>query len=73
MFLLFVREYIMQMMDIAVQLKYLKVGMPDFFIVHFMLNSLAQQYEPFKISYNKHKEKGQLLKRPCVFKRKEDW
>ena len=52
-----VREHIMQMRDIAAQLKTLEVEMSDSFLVHFILNTLPQQYGPFKISYNKHKNK----------------
>ncbi|KAL6350414.1 hypothetical protein AAG906_004365 [Vitis piasezkii] len=52
-----VREHIMQMRDIAIQLKTLEVEMFDSFLVHFILNTLPQQYGPFKISYNTHKDK----------------
>ena len=50
------REHIMQMRDIAAQLKTLEVEMFDFFLVHYILNTLPQQYEPFKIAYNTHKD-----------------
>ncbi|RVW79474.1 hypothetical protein CK203_050061 [Vitis vinifera] len=43
--------------DIATQLKTLEVEMFDSFLVHFILNTFPQQYGPFKISYNKHKNK----------------
>ena len=52
-----VHEHIMEMRDIATQLKTLEVDMPDTFLVHYILNTLPQQYGPFKISYNTHKEK----------------
>ncbi|KAL6332475.1 hypothetical protein AAG906_008504 [Vitis piasezkii] len=52
-----VREHIMQIRDIAAQLKTLEVEMSDSFLVHFILNTLPQQYGPFKISYNTHKDK----------------
>ena len=52
-----VQEHIMQMRDIATQLKTLEVEMFDSFLVHFILNTFPQQYGPFKISYNKHKNK----------------
>ena len=55
-----VREHIMQMRDIAVQLKLLEVDMSETFIVHYILNTLSQQYEPFKISYNTHKDKWSI-------------
>ena len=55
-----VRERIMQMRDIATQLKTFEVEMSDSFLVHFILNTLPQQYEPFKISYNTHKDKWSI-------------
>ncbi|RVW67331.1 Retrovirus-related Pol polyprotein from transposon TNT 1-94 [Vitis vinifera] len=55
-----VREHIMQMRDIAAQLKTLEVEMSDSFIVHFILNTLPQQYGPFKISYDTHKDKWSI-------------
>ncbi|RVW74842.1 Retrovirus-related Pol polyprotein from transposon TNT 1-94 [Vitis vinifera] len=55
-----VREHIMQMRDIAAQLKVLEVEMSDSFLVHFILNTLPQQYGPFKISYNTHKDKWSI-------------
>ena len=47
-----VREHLMQMRDIVAQLKTLEVEMFDSFLVHYILNTLPQKYEPFKISYN---------------------
>ncbi|RVW21640.1 hypothetical protein CK203_107475 [Vitis vinifera] len=47
----------MEMRDIVVQLKSLEIEMSESFLVHFILNSLPFEYEPFKISYNTHKEK----------------
>ena len=32
----------------------------DSFLVHFILNTLLQQYRPFKISYNTHKDKWSI-------------
>lgn len=55
-----VQEHIMQMRDIAAQLKTLKVEMFDSFLVHFILNTFPQQYGPFKISYKKHKNKWSI-------------
>jgi len=48
-----VLEHIMEMRDIASQLKSLEVEISDSFLVHLILNSLPPQYGPFKISYNK--------------------
>ncbi|KAL3506905.1 hypothetical protein ACH5RR_032287 [Cinchona calisaya] len=63
-----VREHIMHMRDIAAQLKNLEVTMSDSFLVHYILNSLPQQYGPFKISYNTHKDKWSIneLMTMCV-------
>ena len=48
------------MRDIAAQLKTFEVKMFDSFIVHYILNTLPQQYGPFKISYNTHKDKWSI-------------
>ena len=50
------------MRDIAAQLKTLEVEMFNSFLVHFILNTLPQQYGPFKISYNTHKDKWSINK-----------
>ena len=42
------------------QLKTLEVEMSDSFLVHFILNTLPQQYGPFKISYKTHKDKWSI-------------
>ena len=55
-----VREHIMQMRDIVAQLKNLEVEMFESFLVHYILNTLPQQYESFKISYNTHKNKWSI-------------
>ena len=55
-----VREHIMEMRDITAQLKTLEVDISDTFLVHYILNTLPQQYGPFKISYNTHKEKWSI-------------
>ena len=47
-----VREHIMEMRDIAAQLKSLEIEISESFLVHFILNSLPTEYGPFKISYN---------------------
>ncbi|KAF7812734.1 putative RNA-directed DNA polymerase [Senna tora] len=52
-----VREHIMQMRDIAAQLKSLDIEITDSFLVHLILNSLPSQFGPFKITYNTQKEK----------------
>ena len=55
-----VRDHIMRMRDIAAQLQTLEVTMSDTFLVHYILNTLLQQYSPFKISYNTHKDKWSI-------------
>ena len=55
-----VREHIMQMRDLAAQLKTLEVDMSDSFLVNYILNSLPPEYGPFKISYNTHKDKWSI-------------
>ncbi|XP_020102536.1 uncharacterized protein LOC109720068 [Ananas comosus] len=56
------------MRDIVAQLKNLEVEIPESFLVYYILNSLPQQYTPFKISYNTHKEKWSIneLMTMCV-------
>ena len=63
-----VREHIMQMRDITAQLKKLRIDMSESFLVHFILNTLPNQYGPFKISYNTHKDKWSIneLMTMCV-------
>ncbi|KAL5832264.1 hypothetical protein ACOSQ4_017618 [Xanthoceras sorbifolium] len=63
-----VREHIMQMRDIAAKLKKLEVNISESFLVHYILNTLPQQYGPFKISYNTHKDKWSIneLMTMCV-------
>jgi hypothetical protein len=48
--------HIMEMRDVAAQLKSLEVEISESFLVHLILNSLPSQYGPFKISYNTHKD-----------------
>ena len=55
-----VRDHIMRMRDIAAQLQTLEVTMSDTFLVHYILNTLPQQYSPLKISYNTHNDKWSI-------------
>ena len=55
-----VHDHTMRMKDIAAQLKSLEVTMSDTFLVHYILNTLPQQYSPFKISYSTHKDKWSI-------------
>jgi hypothetical protein len=52
-----VREHIMEMSDMAAQLKSLEIDISESFLVHFILNSVPSEYVPFKISYNTYKDK----------------
>ncbi|XP_073152364.1 uncharacterized protein [Henckelia pumila] len=63
-----VHEHIMKMRDIAARLKILEVDISESFLVHYILNTLPQQYGPFKISYNTHKDKWSIneLMTMCV-------
>ena len=56
-----VRDYFMQMRDIAAQLKTSEVEMSKIFLVHYNLNTLPSAYGPFKISYNTHKDKWSIF------------
>ncbi|XP_019160726.1 PREDICTED: uncharacterized protein LOC109157281 [Ipomoea nil] len=49
------REHIMQLRDIAAQLKESEIIVPDDYLVFFALDTLPQEYNPFKISYITHK------------------
>ena len=53
-------DHIMRMRDITAQLQTLEVTMSDTFLVHYILNTLPQQYSTFKISYNAHKDKWSI-------------
>lgn len=55
-----VREHIMELEDIAAQLKTLGIDMSDDFVVYYALNTLPSPYRPFKISYHTHKEKWSI-------------
>lgn len=61
-------EQIMEMRDIAAQLKLLEIEMSESFLVDFILNSLLSEYGYFKIFYNKHKEKWSINE--CMQKKK---
>ncbi|XP_019179840.1 PREDICTED: uncharacterized protein LOC109175038 [Ipomoea nil] len=54
------RKHIIQLRDIAAQLKKLKIILPDAFVVHFALNTLSQNYNAFKIFYNTHKDEWSI-------------
>ncbi|KAL5738039.1 hypothetical protein ACOSP7_030800 [Xanthoceras sorbifolium] len=55
-----VREHIMKMRNIVTQLKKIEVDMSESFLVHYILNTLPQQYGPFKISYKTHKDEWSI-------------
>ena len=53
-------DHIMHMRDITAQLKSLKVTMSDTSLIHYILNTMSQQYSPFKISYKTRKDKWSI-------------
>jgi hypothetical protein len=53
-----IREYIMEMSNIASKLKSLKLELSDDLLVHLVLISLPVQFSQFKISYNCQKRNG---------------
>ncbi|CAM8948254.1 unnamed protein product [Rhodiola kirilowii] len=55
-----IREYIMEMSNLASKLKSLKLDLSKDLLVHLVLISLPKQYSQFKISYNCQKEKWSL-------------
>ncbi|CAM8943532.1 unnamed protein product [Rhodiola kirilowii] len=55
-----IREYIMEMSNLASKLKSLKLDLSEDLLVHLVLISLPGQYSQFKISYNYQKEKWSL-------------
>ena len=63
-----VQEHILQMADIAAQLDSLDMKVNEPFLVQFILNSLPQQFGPFKIHYNTNKDKWNLneLRSMCI-------
>ena len=52
-----IREYIMEMSNIASKLKALKLDMSDDLLVHLVFISLPAQYGQFIVSYNTQKDK----------------
>ena len=52
-----IRDYIMQMSNIASKLKALKLELSDYLLVHLVLLSLLAQFSQFQVSYNCKKEK----------------
>ena len=52
-----IREYILEMSNLAARLKALKLEMPEGIVVQLALNSLHVQYDTLKVSYNTQKEK----------------
>ncbi|XP_058722337.1 uncharacterized protein LOC131594269 [Vicia villosa] len=67
-----IREYNMEMSNIAFKLKALKLELSDDLLVHLVLISLPAQFGQFKISYNCQKEKWSLneLISYCVKKKR---
>ncbi|XP_020581374.1 uncharacterized protein LOC110025299 [Phalaenopsis equestris] len=55
-----IREYIVEMSNIASKLKLLKLELPDDLLVHLVFISLPPQFGQFLVSYNMQKEKWTL-------------
>ncbi|KAI3463922.1 hypothetical protein Pfo_020585, partial [Paulownia fortunei] len=55
-----IREYIMEMSNLASKLKALKLELSEDLLVHLVLISLPAQYSQFKVSYNTQKDKWTL-------------
>ena len=55
-----IREYIMEMSNIAGKLKALKLQLSDDLLVHLVLISLPAQFSQFIVSYNTQKDKWTL-------------
>ena len=55
-----IREYIMEMSNIAEKLKALKLQLSDDLLVHLVLISLLAQFSQFIVSYNTQKDKWTL-------------
>ncbi|KAL9689769.1 hypothetical protein QQ045_010159 [Rhodiola kirilowii] len=56
-----IKEYIMEMSNLASKLKNLKLKLSEDLLVHLVLISLPGQYNHFKVSYNCQKENGLLM------------
>nr|GEU33969.1 Ty3/gypsy retrotransposon protein [Tanacetum cinerariifolium] len=55
-----VREHMMTMSDMENKLKGMDMEISEGFLVHFIMTSLPMQFGPFKINYNKQKEKWKM-------------
>lgn len=55
-----IREYIMEMSNLASKFKELKLELPEDLIVHLVLISLPTYFGQFKVSYNTQKDKWSL-------------
>ena len=57
-----IRQHILEISNIANQFNSLKISISKSFLVKFILNSFFSEYDPFKISYNTHKDKWTIHK-----------
>ena len=67
-----IREYILQMSNIASKLKALKLELYDDLLVHLVLFSLPTQFNQFKVNYNYQKEKWTLKELISYFVQEEE-
>nr|XP_023875586.1 uncharacterized protein LOC111988062 [Quercus suber] len=52
-----IQEHVIEMTNLAAQLKTRGINVDDFFLIQFILNSLPPLFEPFQINYNTMKDK----------------
>jgi len=52
-----IQEHAIEMTNLVAQLKTLGMNVNEFFLIHFILNSLPPQYGSFQINYNTVKDK----------------
>ena len=57
-----IREYIMKMSHIVSKLKTLMIELSEDVLIHLALYSLSKKFNPFKVSYQRQKEKLSLNK-----------
>ena len=55
-----IKEYIMEMSNLALKLKSLKLELGEDLLVHLVLISLPAHFGQFKVSYNTQKDKWSL-------------
>lgn len=67
-----VSEHIIQIGDIATQLKTLEIEKSNSFLLYYILNNFPQQHGTFKISYDIHKDKLSINELPTMCVQEEE-